>query len=91
MGVGTAVRLLQAALGAPADGVVGPATLAAARRADPGAAITRLGAERRARYRALAGFDAFGAGWLRRVDEVTAQALAQSQAAAWADGHGETT
>lgn len=76
MGPGTAARLLQAALGVTADGVVGPLTLARA-TAQPAADVIRAMSElRRQRYRALAGFSAFGKGWLRRADEVEALALA---------------
>jgi lysozyme family protein len=79
MGPGTAARLLQAALGVAADGVVGPLTLAAAANR-PGAVTIRAVSElRRQRYRALAGFPVFGHGWLRRTDEVEALALAWAE------------
>ncbi|HUO23658.1 MAG TPA: glycosyl hydrolase 108 family protein [Caulobacteraceae bacterium] len=42
--------------------------------------IGRMSAARAARYRTLAGFPAFGAGWLKRVDTVTAEALAAARA-----------
>lgn len=67
MGLGTAARLLQQAVGAEADGEIGPRTLAAALQADAGAAIGRYADLRRDRYRALAGFARFGRGWLNRV------------------------
>jgi lysozyme family protein len=79
MGPGTAARLLQAALGVTTDGVIGPRTLAAA-ASRPAADTIRAASElRRQRYRSLAGFAAFGQGWLRRADEIEALALA------WAD------
>jgi lysozyme family protein len=75
MGPGTAARLLQAALGVTADAVVGPQTLAAT-GSRPAAAVIRAASElRRQRYRELAGFSAFGRGWLRRADTVEALAL----------------
>jgi lysozyme family protein len=40
--------------------------------------IGRMNASRAARYRALRTFDVFGAGWMRRLSEVTARALAEA-------------
>ncbi|HEY4031991.1 MAG TPA: glycosyl hydrolase 108 family protein [Caulobacteraceae bacterium] len=76
MGPATAARLLQAALGVAADGDVGALTLAAATRRTPGETIRTLCGLRRRRYRALAGFAAFGRGWLNRTDTIEALALA---------------
>jgi lysozyme family protein len=76
MGTAGAARLLQAALAVKADGVIGPATVEAARRAFAPVLIRQAADLRRARYRSLAGFAAFGAGWLNRVDTVEALALA---------------
>ena len=76
MGPGTAVRLLQAAVGAEPDGVVGPKTLARAVSAPTADAIRAASELRRRRYRTLAGFAVFGRGWLRRTDTVEALALA---------------
>jgi lysozyme family protein len=75
MGPGTAARLLQAALGVTADGAVGPRTLASAGDRPAAEAIRGVSDLRRRRYRALAGFSAFGQGWLRRTDAVEALAL----------------
>lgn len=79
MGPPTAARLLQQALAVEPDGVVGAATLAAAARASATEAIGAMSALRRDRYRGLAGFSAFGAGWLRRVDAVETLALAWAE------------
>jgi lysozyme family protein len=79
MGPGTAARLLQAALGVEADGDVGPRTLEAAAARPAADTIRAVSDLRRSRYRALAGFPAFGAGWLRRTDEVEALALAWAE------------
>jgi lysozyme family protein len=76
MGPGTAARLLQAALGVTVDGVVGPRTLAAAAIQPVTDTIRAVSELRRRRYRTLAGFSAFGRGWLRRTDTVEALALA---------------
>lgn len=88
MGQGTAARLLQAGLGAPVDGMMGPVTIAAAASAPAADAIREVSALRRERYRSLAGFAAFGRGWLRRTDWVEAQALAWACARPVAQGQG---
>jgi len=75
MGPLTAARLLQEALGVTADGVIGAETLAHACAA-PAAEAIRSGCDlRRRRYRTLAGFSVFGAGWLKRADAVETLAL----------------
>ena len=73
-GTGTAVRMLQQAAGAMADGDIGPETANALRRAGPDAVLNRYAEIRRARYRALASFWRFGRGWLKRVDATLAAA-----------------
>lgn len=75
MGVRTAIQMLQSALGVPADGGLGPITLNAPAMAYPRAVIQKLSKAREGRYRSLADFDVFGAGWLNRLAAVTAQAL----------------
>jgi lysozyme family protein len=64
MGPATAVRMLQAA----------------AKAAPPEALIRTLSQARARRYRSLAAFATFGAGWMRRLETVEALALA------WAAG-----
>lgn len=78
MGVPTAARLLQQALGVEVDGEIGPITLAAARDAALVPTLDRYAELRRRRYRSLSTFWRFGRGWLRRLD----RALAHSKAAA---------
>ena len=80
MGVGAASGLLQGALGVARDGVLGPVTLAAAQAAEPAQLIAACLALRGERYRGLADFGVFGAGWMRRLDAVGALARA------WAGG-----
>jgi len=70
-----AVRLLQAVLGVEADGIVGPVTLAAARRADVPQAIGRLTSMRLRVLRRLATWPVFGRGWQRRVLGTEREAL----------------
>jgi lysozyme family protein len=75
MGAGTAARLLQDALGVEPDGAIGPKTLAAAARSPTAETVRAACTLRGDRYRGLAGFAAFGAGWLSRVDAIEALAL----------------
>lgn len=74
-GPGRAKRYLQEAAGVTVDGSVGPATLGAVAAAGAKVMIVRLDAAREAFYRADKEFSTFGKGWLRRLNEVTAQAL----------------
>lgn len=66
-GVKPAVKILQAAVGAEVDGVIGPRTLAAAWRANPVVAAIRLNASRLDFYTTLTTWSTFGRGWARRV------------------------
>ncbi|HVY35271.1 MAG TPA: glycosyl hydrolase 108 family protein [Caulobacteraceae bacterium] len=52
--------------------------------ADTARAISQMSVARRARYRALKSFAVFGRGWLRRLDAVTAAALAQARGGPYA-------
>jgi lysozyme family protein len=74
-GPGRAARLLQAVLGVAEDGRIGPATLAAANRADVAVAVRELGRRRLSFLQRLAAWTAFGRGWSRRVADVEAEAL----------------
>lgn len=64
-GPGTAVRLLQRALGVEADGVVGPATIAAARRLPPAEVLLDFLSHRALRY--AIGNAKYQRGWFRRL------------------------
>jgi lysozyme family protein len=68
-GVSRASKYLQAAAGVAQDGVIGPATVAAA-KADPAGVITRLMDARVKFLRGLETFDTFGRGWMSRCDGV---------------------
>ena len=78
-GPGTAAKLLQCALGVPADGMVGPNTEAAAASCDAPTVIERLYDERLAAYRELPTWPTFGAGWTNRLNHTRAAALARVQ------------
>jgi lysozyme family protein len=79
-GVSRAAKVLQRLLGAPADGVIGPVTLAAARDCDCERAVAALCEERLGFLRALRTWPVFGKGWGRRVDEVKTAALGMAVA-----------
>ncbi len=66
-GIGNAVRWLQRAAGVADDGIIGPQTIAAVKRADPNDLAMKFLAERLEFYTKLTTFDAFGRGWVRRV------------------------
>lgn len=68
-GVGNAARWLQRAAGVTEDGVIGPVTLAAVRKADPADLVLRFNATRLDFYASLSTFSTFGRGWTRRVAE----------------------
>lgn len=75
-GTGRAAKLLQRAVGAKEDGVIGPITLMKVDSEDHTNIINRMAVYREQHYRSLSNFDVFGRGWLRRNDETRKQALA---------------
>lgn len=77
-GVGTAIRIMQTAVGVTADGEIGPRTRAAIHAASTRDVIARYADLRRKRYRALPHFWRFGRGWLRRVDATEKLALSEA-------------
>lgn len=74
-GVSRAARWLQSAVGVAADGAIGPATIAAARKADPAHVVETCCAARLAFLMTLKTWPTFGKGWGRRVAEVEQAAL----------------
>lgn len=62
-----AVKFLQRAIGASADGLIGPRTLAAVKSMDQNDILLKFNAERLEFYANLGTFLAFGRGWTRRV------------------------
>jgi lysozyme family protein len=74
MGCGRSAEFLQSAVGAVADGSIGPATLAAVGKMAVAALIPALASAREAYYQSLSTFNHFGAGWTARVQKVTALA-----------------
>jgi lysozyme family protein len=64
---GPAIKWLQLAAGAHADGVIGPATLAAVRMADPLKVLLRFNAYRLKYLGDLKTWPVFGHGWANRI------------------------
>ena len=81
-GVSRGAKWLQQALGVTADGKIGPATIAAAKAAEPISVIDTALMRRMAFLRGLKTFDVFGKGWTRRVEAVGAAAKAMVAPAA---------
>ncbi len=74
-GPGTATKYLQKVLGVPADGAIGPVTLAAAAKADPALAINKLMDARLDYLEGLRTWPSFGRGWTARIAAVRRVAL----------------
>lgn len=79
-GPARAAKWLQAAARVTQDGVIGPATLSAISRADPGRLIDDACDVRLAFLRGLSTFAVFGRGWERRVGDVRATAASMAAA-----------
>ena len=78
-GVGRATKYIQRAAGVTEDGHIGPQTLAAVNRLGAKVMVGKVSGLRDCFYRALPTFPTFGKGWMRRLNEVTAQALAWAE------------
>lgn len=74
-GPSRAVKALQRVVGVDADGVMGPATLAAVLLKDPAMVVNALCDERMRFLRGLKTFSVFGVGWTRRVTALRRSAL----------------
>jgi lysozyme family protein len=73
-GPGRSAKILQTAIGVPADGGIGPVTLAAVNKEDPAALIEKFSDAKESFYRSLNTFETFGKGWLNRVAAVKIKA-----------------
>ena len=74
-GPSRAIKYLQTAVGASADGKIGPATLAQVREQDADKVIETLCSARMNFLRRLDTWPTFGKGWTRRVGGVRSEAL----------------
>lgn len=66
-GIHRAAKILQKIVGAPVDGVIGPATIAATSKMDPKVLINAIYKERLAFMQSLPIWSLFGKGWSDRV------------------------
>lgn len=66
-GASAAIRWTQQAAGVADDGVFGPVSLAAVRKADPADLVLKFLAIRLEFYTRLSTWPTFGAGWVRRI------------------------
>jgi lysozyme family protein len=73
-GPGRSAKILQTAVGVPADGGIGPVTLAAVKAQDPVELIEKFSDAKESFYRSLNTFETFGKGWLNRVAAVKIKA-----------------
>jgi lysozyme family protein len=73
-GPGRSAKILQTAIGVPADGGIGPITLAAVNAQDPVELIEKFSQAKEDFYRSLTTFETFGKGWLNRVAAVKVKA-----------------
>jgi len=73
-GPGRSAKILQTAVGVPADGGIGPVTLAAVKAQDPVELIQKFSDAKEDFYRSLNTFETFGKGWLNRVAAVKIKA-----------------
>lgn len=74
-GTGTAARALQRAVGATADGVIGPQTLAALSTAAPEYVLRRVFVERAMLFARNENRETYGAGWYGRLFDVAVNAV----------------
>jgi lysozyme family protein len=74
-GAGRSVKLLQDAIGAVMDGVIGPNTMARINESNVETLIDKFSEARTAYYKGLKLFPVFGRGWVARTDKERLEAL----------------
>jgi lysozyme family protein len=74
-GQGAAAIMLQQAVGARVDGIIGPRTMDNVQMGNPEAAIRELVALRATRYGNISTFPRYGLGWMRRLADMHQRAL----------------
>ena len=77
-GPGRSIKIMQTALGVPADGGFGPMTMAAVLAADPVKLIEDFSQAKEDFYRGLNDFTTYGTGWLNRVVAVKQKAISMA-------------
>jgi lysozyme family protein len=73
-GPGRSAKILQTAVGVPADGGIGPVTLAAVKAIPENELVEKFSQAKEDFYRSLNTFETFGKGWLNRVAAVKIKA-----------------
>ena len=73
-GPSRSVKILQTAVGVPADGGIGPVTLAAVKAIPESELVEKFSQAKEDFYRSLGTFETFGKGWLNRVAAVKIKA-----------------
>ena len=73
-GPGRSAKILQTAVGVPADGGIGPVTLAAVKAIPESELVEKFSQAKEDFYRSLNTFETFGKGWLNRVAAVKIKA-----------------
>jgi lysozyme family protein len=73
-GTDAAARMLQMAVGAVSDGIIGPETITKTRQVDEDEALAQVFAQRALRYAKTKGFDRFGRGWSVRLFKACTEA-----------------
>ena len=74
-GPGNSVKIFQGAIGCVPDGAIGPNTMAVINKTDPKVLIDKFSRAKENFYKSLKTFPVFGAGWLKRVNDVEQNAL----------------
>lgn len=87
-GPSRSIKFLQKAVGAVADGRIGPNTMDRVSKSDPISTVSKMCAVRMGFLRGLKTWGSFGRGWSRRVAEVEALGLALAAKASGVDVKG---
>lgn len=75
MGCDTAIKFLQKAVGAKADGIVGPKTLAETSKRKPHWVLREMAVLRMLLYTRLPGWQTYSVGWTKRAFDVFSRCL----------------
>lgn len=74
-GQSKAIKIIQSCLAIPADGKIGQQTLSAANNTDPLKLLKSIALKRHSEYSKLPTFIHFGAGWTRRLLDISFKSL----------------
>jgi lysozyme family protein len=82
-GPNRAARFLQRAVGAKADGIIGPITLEAVNAQTPASTVVEYSRIRLAFVKSLLNWRVFGSGWAKRITRVRADSIDDAEKAGW--------